>query len=158
MAAEIVIRDKMAICDAHLCHYPRYSDGVTTMRPLCALLLAYLLCTAPFDETAAHHSVFAVYDINGSVTIDGVVTEVWFKSPHIRVFVEVTYEDGSKVIWNTHGHNPSALRRRGWVRDTLKVGERVTMSGDPSYDSSPKMFIRTIVREDGSILENKVGN
>ena len=32
------------------------------------------------------------------------------------------------------------------------------MSGDPSYDSSPKMFIRTIVREDGSILENKVGN
>jgi hypothetical protein len=40
-------------------------------------LLAYLLCTAPFDETAAHHSVFAVYDINGSVTIDGVVTEVW---------------------------------------------------------------------------------
>ena len=158
MAAEIVIRDKMAICDADLCHYPRYSDGVTTMRPLCALLLAYLLCTAPFDETAAHHSVFAVYDINGSVTIDGVVTEVWFKSPHIRVFVEVTYEDGSKVIWNTHGHNPSALRRRGWVRDTLKVGERVTMSGDPSYDSSPKMFIRTIVREDGSILENKVGN
>ena len=128
------------------------------MRPLCALLLAYLLCTAPFDETAAHHSVIAVYDINGSVTIDGVVTEVWFKSPHIRVFVEVTYEDGSKVIWNTHGHNPSALRRRGWVRDTLKVGERVTMSGDPSYDSSPKMFIRTIVREDGSILENKVGN
>jgi len=158
MAAEIVTRDKMAICDAHLCHYLRYSDGVTTMRPLCALLLAYLLCTAPFDETAAHHSVFAVYDINGSVTIDGVVTEVWFKSPHIRVFVEVTYEDGSKVIWNTHGHNPSALRRRGWVRDTLKVGERVTMSGDPSYDSSPKMFIRTIVREDGSILENKVGN
>lgn len=128
------------------------------MRLLCALLLSYLLCTAPFDETAAHHSVFAAYDINGSVTIGGMVTEVWFKSPHIRVFVEVEDEDGSKVTWNTHGHNPSALRRRGWVRDTLKVGERVTMSGDPSYDGSPKMFIRTIVRADGSILENKVGN
>jgi hypothetical protein len=50
------------------------------------------------------------------------------------------------------------LRRRGWVRDTLKVGERITMSGDPAYDGSPKMFIRTITREDGSILENKAGN
>ena len=38
--------------------------------------------------------------------------------------------NGNTVSWNTHGHNPSALRRRGWVRDTLQVGERVTMSGD----------------------------
>ena len=106
----------------------------------------------------AHHSFFAVYDINDSVTIEGVITEVWFKSPHIRIYVEVTGEDGNKVIWDTHGHNPSALRRRGWVRDTLNVGERITMSGDPTYDGSPKMFIRTITREDGSLLENKVGN
>ena len=110
------------------------------------------------QQSAAHHSVFAVYDINDSVTIEGVITEVWFKSPHIRIYVEVTGEDGNKVIWDTHGHNPSALRRRGWVRDTLNVGERITMSGDPTYDGSPKMFIRTITREDGSLLENKVGN
>ncbi len=117
-----------------------------------------LLVTAPLQDSNAHHSVFAEYDINGSVTIEGVVTEIWFKSPHVRVFVEVTNDDGSKVTWNTHGHNPSALRRRGWVRDTLKVGEKITMSGDPTYDGSPKMFIRVITREDGSILENKVGN
>lgn len=107
---------------------------------------------------AGHHSVFAVYDIERSLTIKGVVAEVWFKSPHIRVFVEVTGEDGEKVIWNTHGHNPTSLRRQGWQRDTLKPGERITMSGDPAYDGSAKMFIRTIIREDGSILENKVGN
>ena len=49
------------------------------------------------------------------------------------------------------------LRRAGWVRDTLKVGEAITMSGDPTYDGSPKMFIRKIIRSDGSVLENKVG-
>lgn len=118
----------------------------------CALLLAVSAMAA------AHHSVFAVYDIESSVTIEGVVTEVWFKSPHIRVFVVVTGEDGKTVIWNTHGHNPTSLRRAGWQRDTLQAGEHITMSGDPAYDGSPKMFIRTIVREDGSILENKVGN
>jgi hypothetical protein len=31
------------------------------------------------------------------------------------------------------------------------------MSGDPTYDGSPKMFIRKIIRSDGSVLENKVG-
>ena len=105
----------------------------------------------------SHHSVFAEYDINGSITIEGVVTEVWFKNPHVRFFIEVTDNDGEKVIWNTHGHNPSMLRRAGWVRDTLKVGETITMSGDPTYDGSPKMFIRKIIRSDGSVLENKVG-
>jgi hypothetical protein len=109
-------------------------------------------------QSKAHHSVFAAFDINKSVTIEGIITDVWFKSPHIRIFVEVINGAGEKEKWNTHGHNPTALRRRGWVRDTLDIGEKVTMSGDATYDGSAKMFIRTILREDGSILENKVGN
>ncbi len=109
-------------------------------------------------DSAAHHSVYATFDINRSETIEGVVTEVWFKSPHIRVSVEVTDDVGDKVVWTTVGHNPTALRRRGWVRDTLKVGEKITMSGDPTHDGAPLLFIRVITREDGSILENKAGN
>ena len=127
------------------------------MKTATLTLLLLLLAALPAGDSNAHHSVFNVYDINGSVTIEGVITEIWFKSPHIRIYVEVIDEDGNPEIWDTHGHNPTALRRRGWVRDTLKVGEKITMSGDPTYDGSPKMFIRTIVREDGSILENKVG-
>lgn len=122
---------------------------LTAITALCIML-------AP-QQSNAHHSVFAAFDIKKSVTISGVITDVWFKSPHIRIFVEVTEADGKTVEWNTHGHNPTALRRRGWVRDTLDIGEKVTMSGDPTYDGSPKMFIRTIIRADGSILENKVG-
>ena len=128
------------------------------MKHLTAILAVAIIALAFSQQIVAHHSVFAVYDINESVTIEGVITEIWFKSPHIRVFVEVTDAEGNKIVWNTHGHNPSALRRRGWVRDTLNVGEKITMSGDPTYDGSPKMFIRTITREDGSVLENKVGN
>ena len=105
---------------------------------------------------SAHHSVFAEYDINGSITIEGEVTEVWFKNPHVRFFVKVTSEDGKEVIWNTHGHNPSMLRRAGWMRETLKVGEKIIMSGDPTYDGSPKLFIRKIIMSNGKILENKV--
>jgi hypothetical protein len=127
------------------------------MKYLLAITATLILTLAAPRNSAAHHSVFAVYDVNSSATIEGVITEIWFKSPHIRVFVEVTDADGNKVTWNTHGHNPTALRRRGWGKDTLQVGEKITMSGDPTYDGSPKMFIRTITRADGSILENKAG-
>ena len=127
------------------------------MRRILIIPSAILLLAAMAQSSVAHHSVFAEYDVNGSITIEGVVTEIWFKSPHVRIFVEVTADDGSKVIWNTHGHNPSALRRRGWVRDTLQPGEKVTMSGDPTYDGSPKMFFRIVTMEDGTVLENKVG-
>jgi hypothetical protein len=128
------------------------------MKRISAIVAMAIITLSAAPGAGAHHSVFAEFDINGSVTIEGVITEIWFKAPHIRIFVDVTDEDGNTVSWNTHGHNPSALRRRGWQRDTLQVGERVTMSGDPTYDGSPKMFIRTVTREDGSVLENKVGN
>jgi hypothetical protein len=121
------------------------------------LLGTILLYAATPAVSMAHHSVFAEYDVNGSITIEGVVTEVWFKSPHIRIFVEVISEDGNKEVWNTHGHNPSILRRNGWARDTLQPGDKVTMSGDPTYNGTPKIFIRTITMEDGTVLENKAG-
>tara|TARA_B100000929_G_scaffold273531_1_gene245991 strand:- start:127 stop:531 length:405 start_codon:yes stop_codon:yes gene_type:complete len=119
-------------------------------------LSLFLLGLFNIGTVSSHHSVFAEYDINGSITIKGVVTEVWFKSPHVRFFVEVMDSEGSKVIWNTHGHNPAMLRRAGWTRDTLRAGEKVVMSGDPTYDGSPKMFVRTITLSDGTVLHNKV--
>ena len=106
---------------------------------------------------SAHHSVFAEYDIYGSVTVEGVVTEVWFKSPHIRVFIDVKNEAGETVSWNTHGHNPTALRRRGWARDSINIGDKIIAKGDPTFDGSPKMFLRTITMEDGTVFENKAG-
>ena len=75
-----------------------------------------LLVTVLLQDSNAHHSVFAEYDINGSVTIEGVVTEIWFKSPHIRVFVEVTGDDGSKVTWNTLHSRPCPARGSAGLR------------------------------------------
>ena len=48
------------------------------------------------------------------------------------------------------------LRRGGLTRDTLQAGEKIIMSGDPTYDGSPKLFIRKIIMSDGKVLENKV--
>jgi hypothetical protein len=121
------------------------------------LLCSLLLTAAVVGPVAGHHSVFAEFDIMRSGTIEGVVTEIWYKSPHVRMFVDVTGEVGQVVAWNTHAHTPGALRRNGWLPETIKVGDKVIVTGDPTRDGSPKLFIRTVTMEDGTVLENKAG-
>ncbi len=121
------------------------------------LLTALLPIVLLIQPATAHHSVFAEFDVMKSGTIEGVITEVWFKSPHVRFFVVVTDEQGEEVTWNIHGHQPGALKRAGWVEETVKVGDRVTVTGDPTRNGSPKLFIRTLTMADGTVLNNKAG-
>ena len=104
-----------------------------------------------------HHSISAEYDMHSTGTIEGVVTEVWFKNPHVRYYMAVTGDQGDEVIWNTHGHNPVTLARTGWMRDTIQVGDRITMTGDQTRDGSPKLFIRTVELADGRVLISHPG-
>ena len=127
------------------------------MKASFSLISTLLLVLLLPQTTYSHHSVYADFDIEGSITIEGVVTEVWFKSPHIRVDISVTDKAGKNVMWNTYGHNPTALRRQGWVKDTLKAGDKVVASGDPTFNGSPKMFLRKVSIEGGKVLLNKAG-
>jgi len=61
----------------------------------------------------AHHSYAAEFDRDKSMTIEGVVTEVWFRSPHVRYYVSVVDEDGNEVTWDTRGLTPVKLVRMG---------------------------------------------
>lgn len=100
----------------------------------------------------AHHS-FAAEFVRETGTIEGVVTEVWFRNPHIRYYVEVTAEDGSKEIWDTRGMSPtSLLRAGGWNADTIQVGDRVLMVGYLGRDNRKLLSIRTVTLEDGTVL------
>ena len=59
-----------------------------------SILAAVLLCSV---NANAHHSYAAEFDPEHPATIEGVVTEVWFKNPHIRYYIKVTGEDGVAV-------------------------------------------------------------
>ena len=105
----------------------------------------------------AHHSISAEYDMHSTGTIEGVVTEVWFNNPHVRYYLAVADDEGNEVIWNTHGHNPVTLVRTGWMRETIQVGDRITISGDTTRNGSPKLFIRKVTLADGRVLVSHPG-
>lgn len=111
-----------------------------------ATLLFALAPTANF----AHHS-FAAEFIQESATIEGVVTEVWFRAPHIRYYIDVTTEDGTVEQWDTRGGSPSSLlRRKALLPDSIEVGDRVVIDGFLGRDGRKLMSIKVMTLEDGT--------
>lgn len=97
----------------------------------------------------AHHSFAAEYDGNKPTTIKGKVTQVEWINPHSWVHVAVTGDDGKVTEWSCETAPPNALYRQGWRRDTLKVGDQVTVEGYLAKDGSHTMSARSVVGPDG---------
>jgi hypothetical protein len=103
----------------------------------------------------AHHSYAAEFDRDSPATIEGVVTEVWFKSPHVRYYVKVTDADGNNVIWDTRGLTPVKLVRQGWMKDTIKVGDRIKIFGHIGHTNKTIMSILDVTLPDGRVLTSR---
>ena len=77
----------------------------------------------------AHHSVSAEFDTSKPVEFTGTVKKVEWTNPHIYTQVETKGADGKTIVYRVEGGAPNALYRSGWRKDTLKVGEQVSVKG-----------------------------
>ena len=105
----------------------------------------------------AHHS-FAVHFIGeaeGMIEVSGVVDEFRFSNPHGILGFTVTSEDGTAVAWRAETNSPSVLRRRGWSKDSLQVGDNITVLGFPARDGTPYMRVSLITFADGRELRGQ---
>jgi hypothetical protein len=98
----------------------------------------------------AHHSISAEFDQNRSVTFTGKVTKIEWTNPHIYTHVEVKEPDGKVTEYRVEGGPPNSLYRAGWRKDTLKVGETVTVSGlRAKISTSTNIGVATVTTADG---------
>ena len=117
------------------------------MRTIVICALAALAIAAP---VRAHHSIAAEFDMNRPVTFSGTVTKIEWTNPHIYTHVEVKEPDGKVVEYRVEGGPPNALYRAGWRKDTLKVGEKVTVSGlRAKIATSTNIGVATLTTADG---------
>ena len=93
------------------------------------LLLAGALMVVA-SPARAHHSITAEFDTTKTVTFTGTVKKVEWSNPHIYTQVEVKNPDGKMVVYHVEGGPPNSLYRAGWRKDTLKVGDVVTVTGN----------------------------
>jgi Family of unknown function (DUF6152) len=88
--------------------------------------IALLLSSAP---VLAHHSFDAEYDANKITNISGFVTKVDWQNPHAFVYVDVADQGGVVKSFRVEMGPPYALVRGGWKKDTVKIGDKVTVEG-----------------------------
>jgi hypothetical protein len=77
----------------------------------------------------AHHSFDAEYDSRRPITFTGYVTKLDWINPHAFVYIDTKDESGRIRNYRIEMGPPYALARGGWKRDTLKIGDQVTVTG-----------------------------
>ena len=118
-----------------------------------AVILAALVAASSLPCIArAHHNSATIYRMSESMTISGVVREVRFVNPHARILLDVLDEGGVSHQWLAEGANVIALRLHGWTGDEVKPGDKITVTGAPSRDGSPRIEWSEIVLPDGTSL------
>jgi Family of unknown function (DUF6152) len=97
----------------------------------------------------AHHSFAAEYDTKAPVALKGVVTKIEWTNPHIYYYIDVKDESGNMANWAFEGYPPNTLRRVGFSRDLLKVGDTVNVTGWAARDGSKRAASRELTLPDG---------
>jgi hypothetical protein len=110
------------------------------LRTLLAAYAGLILTTVP---VLAHHSFSAEYD-SKEVTLTGVITKVEWTNPHIYFYMDVKDASGNVANWAVEGYPPNTLKRTGFTRDDLKVGDAVTVTAYPAKDSANRVAGREV--------------
>ena len=116
-------------------------------------IAALLLATLVVVPLAAHHSNVA-FDVEEVRQITGVVERFQWVNPHTWIHLRVDDGNGGTVEWAFEGRPPGVLRRAGWSRDSLPVGQAVTVYYSPAKDGSPTGLVARVTLADGTVLAN----
>ena len=101
-------------------------------------------------SAVAHHSASAFFDLDATVSVEGVVTAARLANPHS--YYRVTTDDGIDWAWESAAAW-TALAKQGWSADTLPIGTRVRMTGTPALTGRPIARFSTIAAIDEAAAE-----
>jgi hypothetical protein len=123
-------------------------------KPLTAVVVIALhaLLTSPL---LAHHGRGATYDMKNRVTLQGTVSRVEWRNPHVLIYMDVTDADGKVVTWGFENSGVSTLAQEGYNRNTLKVGQPITAIVNPAANGAPTAIVVKIILADGSEIMSR---
>jgi uncharacterized protein DUF6152 len=100
----------------------------------------------------AHHAFTAEFDAKKPIHLRGVVTKMEWINPHAWMHIDVKNADGTVTSWMIEAGTPNTLFRRGFTKESLKIGTEVIVDGYQSKDGSNNGNGRDVTLPDGRKL------
>lgn len=116
---------------------------VQSTLPAVSLLLA--LFAGP---TTAHHSI-SPFDSTKFAEIEGEITKVSWRNPHLGLELLVKAADGTQQTWRIEGDAINTLLRRGLTREMFEVGQNLRLGGFPSARGRQELMPTNVLLPDG---------
>ena len=96
-------------------------------------------------QASAHHSFSAEFDANVPISLTGVVTKIEWSNPHVWFFIDVTDENGAVINWGWEMGSPNGLMRQGWTRNSMAIGDIVSVDGSGAKDGGNRANARVVL-------------
>jgi hypothetical protein len=116
------------------------------------LLIAFAASVISNGAAYGHHAFSSEFDATKPVRLRGTITQMEWINPHSWLHLDVPQEDGSVQSWMIEAGPPGVLVRRGWNKDSVKVGTEVVVEGYQARDGSQRANGRDVTFPDGSRL------
>jgi hypothetical protein len=118
-----------------------------------AAVAAAVSAAALSGAALAHHSFGAEFDQNAPIKLEGTVISFEWVNPHSWIHIDVVDpKTGKHTHWKVEGGAPSALLRRGWNRNSLPAGTKISVNGYASRDGDTRASAAEISFPDGHKL------
>jgi len=96
----------------------------------------------------AHHSIGGRFDTASMVDLEGEITKIFWRNPHVGLTMKVSDADGKEEIWKIEAGPASTMRRMGLSRDIVSVGDRIKIAGHPPTGEAREMFVLNLMGPD----------
>ena len=126
--------------------------GMKTVKVAIAFVASLLVSSGP---VLAHHATGFAYDTKNPITLKGTVTQFEWANPHVKIYFDMTDDQGTVRHWACETMSPSKLSRKGWAPDSLKTGDAITITMDPSRNGASSGYVERIVLANGNVLNTK---
>jgi hypothetical protein len=89
--------------------------------------VAFVAAVLTAGPAFAHHPFAEEFDANAPVRLQGRVTQVDWSNPHVMIHMMTATAANGNQNWTLEAAGPAELGRKGWSRDTVKVGDQITV-------------------------------
>jgi uncharacterized protein DUF6152 len=132
-------------------------EGTQMKNKLSAVFLGATVLLLVSGPVLAHHGR-SNYDVTSPATVKGTVTEFEWVNPHALIHLDVTGENGNVEKWIAETNSPNTLSRQGWSKNTVKIGDEITLVGHRVKGGGNYINFSKITFADGRVLTPAIQN